>query len=88
MYKLLFHSKAKKAGNKKLAPHDRKKVIRALKILRQDPLARLLNIEKLRDTKQSFRLRIGNVRVIYELDTRTKVIYINELTYRTSTTYH
>lgn len=41
-----------------------------------------LDIKKLANTKNSFRLRIKNIRVIFEIDEKNKILYILDIDFR------
>lgn len=81
MYKLLFHPQSVKRLNK-IHSIDKKRVLRKIDKLAKNPKDKSLDIKKLVNTKASFRLRIGNLRVIYELDSKSMTIYIWEIDYR------
>lgn len=89
MFKLIIKPKAKK-GLRKLHSKDRKKVFLVLKEFNQSPYNKKFNITKLigfKNLEKAFRLRIGNIRVIYELHPKQKQVIIYLISYRTSTTY-
>lgn len=52
------------------------KILNRMESIAQDPLKPDNNITKLTGTKSSFRLRIGDIRIIYFLDISNKSIYI------------
>jgi len=80
-YNLYYHPNCLKRL-KKIPASDRKKVLLKIKQLAKDPFARNLDIRKLATTKNNFRLRVGDLRVIYEPDSKKKAIYIWEIDYR------
>lgn len=81
MYKLLFHPQAVKKL-KRLHPNDRQRILQKIDKLSQTPQAKELDIKKLANTKNSFRLRSGDVRAIFEVEEETKIIYIWDVDYR------
>ncbi len=83
MYKLLYHPQTVKQL-KKIHPNDRERVINKIEMLSQNPKSPSLNIRKLVNTKNSFRLRTGDIRVIFELDVSNKTIYVWDINYRGS----
>lgn len=74
MYELLYHPRTLRQA-RKLPEKERTKIILEIKKLAQDPFSSGLNIKKLVNTQHSYRLRIGNLRVIYEVDQDSKKIY-------------
>ena len=81
MYTLLFHPQVKKQI-KRLHPQDQKRLGKALSQLAKNPFSRSLDIKKLTETKESFRLRVGDFRILYSLKTQKKIIYLWEVGYR------
>lgn len=83
IYQVLTHRQAKRAL-KRIHPHDRKRLLKAFSRLKREPFSKKLDIRKLARTKNSFRIRVGDLRAIYEIDKKKKVIYIWEVGYRGS----
>lgn len=81
MNKVVFHKDAQKFLEK-ISYEDFRQVVRKLEILQKDPFNKQLKIKKLVDSKLSFRLRIGKIRVIYELHLKKKVIFIRDIDFR------
>lgn len=81
MYTLLFHPQVKKQI-KRLHPQDKKRLSKALSQLTKNPFSRSLDTKKLTETKGSFRLRVGDFRILYFLETKKKIIYVWEVGYR------
>ena len=81
MYKVSYHPKAFKQL-KKLPRQDQIKLTQVIYKLRQDPFSKKLNIRRFYRTLKSYRIRIGDLRAIYELDNKKKEIYIRHLGYR------
>ena len=97
MYKLLYHPSAAKRL-KTIHPVDRKKVLSKIEVLSKNPHDSSLNVKKLVGTKSSYRLRVGNMRVIFEIEETNKriytklkgnsdLLYIWEIEYRGSVSY-
>ena|SRR3989338_8440077 len=86
MYELLYHPRASKRL-KTIHPIDRKKVLSKLEDLASNPKDPSLNIKKLVNTTRSYRVRVGNIRVIFEIEEESKKIYIWEVEYRGSVSY-
>lgn len=86
MYKAIIRPRAEKNFAhlpKKLQENVAKKLLE----LEQNPFQGRLDIRKLAGTKKSYRLRVGEIRIIYELDTKTKIILVGDIDFRTTTTY-
>lgn len=86
MYSLLIRPKAEK-NFAKIPQKLKLKVLQNLKKLEQDPFQNSLDVKKLTGTKRSYRLRVGEIRVIYELDTKTKEIFVGDIDFRRTGTY-
>lgn len=83
MHKLFYHPEALKKL-KRLHPNDRKRILEKVAILSQDPQNPILDVKKLINTKNSFRLRTGDIRAIFEINKENKIIYIWDIDYRGS----
>lgn len=83
MYKLVYYPSAIKKL-KKLHPNDQKRIIKKLEGLSKNPRDTSLDIRKLVHTLNSFRLRSGDVRAIFEIseDKEMKIIYVWDIDYR------
>ena len=66
MFQLLLHKQAQKSL-KKLNPSDRNKVVNKLFKLQNNPKDPSLDIKPFKDTQRSYRLRISNIRIIYQI---------------------
>jgi len=80
MYEILFTKKAEK-NLKKLAHSDRIKIIDKIEKL-DFPFPRNLNIESIVKVKGFYRLRLGKLRAIFEIDRKKKKIWIRKVGYR------
>lgn len=81
MYKLLYHPNCLKRL-RKIPQVDRDRILKKLINLSCDPFLPSLDVKKLAKAKNSFRLRSGDLRAIYELDKQDKIIYVWEIDYR------
>lgn len=82
-YSLLYSKQAEKYLNRL----NRSKAISILKRIHYvslDPMKEDNNIVKLAGTGSSYRLRIGDMRVVYQLDQRENKIYILKIASRGS----
>lgn len=75
MYKVIFHKLAQN-DLKKLAPKEKTKIIGKIEELVKNPFSPNTNATKLKNLPKGYRLRIGKIRVVYELNTITKVLII------------
>ena len=90
MYRVFFRERAFKSLSKRISSADRKKILSKIETLAKNPFSRSLDVKKLvffKNLEKAYRLRIGNLRVIYELDTKSKKIIIYLIDYRRTTTY-
>ncbi len=67
---------------KKLQNKKRQNILGKIKQLEAFPEYKGLNLKKLAGTKRMWRLRIGDIRVILEIDMKRKIIYIHKIAYR------
>lgn len=80
-YTLRFERVAQKALQKKIHPQDAARIREALEALTGDPYPR--QSLKLRD-REGYRLRVGDYRVIYEVDEAETVITVLQIGHRQS----
>lgn len=83
MHQLLYHPEAVKKL-RRLHSTDRKRIIEKLSALSKNPNNPGLDIRKLANTRNSFRIRTGDLRVIFEIEEKEKTIYIWDIDYRGS----
>ena len=81
MYEIWYHPRSLKFLSK-IPKNERDKVLLRLNRLQENPFVDTLNIKKLADSKKSYRVRIGKIRAIFELDERKKIIYVNAIDFR------
>lgn len=81
MYKLLYHPAVAKFF-KKLSKDEARKIIEKMNTVATNPYAPNTNIKRMADSVKSYRLRVGNIRVIYELNSTTQTIYIMDADFR------
>lgn len=83
MHKLLFHPRVYKKL-KQLHPNDRQRILHKIDALAKNPQSKALDTKKLANAQNSFRLRAGDLRAIFEIEKEEKVIYIWDIDYRGS----
>lgn len=79
----LFKVEWKKSSERDLKQIDKQyihKIIKEIEFLTDDPFP--VQSKKLRDSELSYRLRIGDYRVIYQVDIQNKVIVIYHIRHR------
>lgn len=86
MYSVTIRSKAEKHFAR-LPKNLQEKLAKKLKQLEKDPFQAGLDIKKLAGTQNCYRLRVGEFRIIYQMDTTLKKIFIMDIDFRTTTTY-
>lgn len=82
-YKLIYHSRVLKFL-KKIQQKRTQRILGKIKQLCRNPADPYLNIRKLVNTQGSYRLRFGDIRIIYEISISEKRIYIIEIEFRGS----
>lgn len=86
MYTLIVRPRAEKHFAK--FPYKLKeKVLKSLKKLENNPFQAGLDVKKLAGTQKSYRLRVGEIRAIYQIDTNLHQISVEDIDFRTTTTY-
>ena len=70
---------------KKFPKKDRKRIVKVLSELGFNPYNG--NIEKMEGEKSSWRRRVGNYRIFYDIYKGTKIISVTNIERRTSSTY-
>lgn len=86
MYQVTIRSQAEKHFSR-LPKNLQEKLAKKLKQLEEDPFQAGLNIKKLSGTQKSYRLRVGELRVIYQLDSSIQKISVEDIDLRRTTTY-
>lgn len=86
MYSLIVRPKAEKHFSK-LPKKLQERVLKCLNKLEDNPFQAGLDIKKLIGTQKSYRLRTGELRVLYQLDTEGKSISVEDIDFRRTTTY-
>ena len=74
MWKLVYSRHARRSL-RDLARNDRERIAQKLKALAQDPQARNVNVTRMKGSPHH-RLRIGDWRVIFDLDRERRVIEV------------
>jgi len=77
--KLLFHPRTHKFL-RKLNKKEAIELFQKIEELSKDPFSNQLDIKKLTTTKRTYRMRIGQKRVVYEI--MDNVIYIQDIDFR------
>ena len=86
MYQVTISSKAEKHFSK-LPKNLQEKVAKKLKQLEENPFQARLDIKKLTGTQKSYRLRVGELRIIYQINNSSKEIFVVDIDFRRTTTY-
>lgn len=75
MYKLLYHPAVEKFL-RKLTKDEARRIIEKIESVAIDPYTPNSNIKKMADSTKSSRLRVGKIRIIFEIDSRNQILYI------------
>jgi len=81
MVKVVFHPDTIKFL-KIITRKDFQQVIKKIERLEKNPFDKQLDIKKLATAKNSYRLRIGKIRVVYEPYLADDIIYIRDIDFR------
>jgi mRNA interferase RelE/StbE len=60
----------------------RSRIVEALQLLAQNPYSELLKVKKLKDAHYLYRIRIGDYRVLYELQNQQLVVLVIKVGHR------
>lgn len=82
MYKVVLKTAAEKFLKQKLERKLQEKVAARIDLLVEDPFAPNTNLDKLQEITHGYRLRLGNVRIIYEVDTDSKTLTVWKINFR------
>ncbi|OGC97649.1 hypothetical protein A2634_02930 [Candidatus Amesbacteria bacterium RIFCSPHIGHO2_01_FULL_48_32] len=83
MYQITLKSQVENFLIKKLDRKTQIKISAKIDTLARDPFAPT-NLDKLSGMSRGYRLRIGNTRVVYEIDTPSKTVIIWKIDWRSS----
>ena len=82
MFNIHLASKAQKELNS-LEENYKKKVIHLLRLLQFDPIpARFYDVKKMKGLKDTFRIRVGKLRIVYSIIWQNKDILIARIGFR------
>ncbi len=81
MFRIEFSSRAKKEFD----VIDDKRIGEVVRTLAVDPVpARLYDVKKLKGLKDTFRIRIGRIRIVYTVIWKDKAIIVSRISYKES----
>ncbi len=67
----------------KLDKRERERLLKALLLLKEDPVpVRLLDISKIKGVENTYRVRVGKIRILYEVSWNDKIILIQMVDFR------
>jgi mRNA interferase RelE/StbE len=76
LFEIILSQRARKAA-KKLSEHYKRKVIELVLVLRENPVpAEHYDIKKLKGCNDTYRARIGDIRVIYEIQWNQRIVNV------------
>jgi len=83
-FKIVYHKRSLKFLNK-IVQNKAKQIIEKLENLQKNPPKENVNVTKLSgEIKDVYRLRVGKIRILYQLDFENKTIYIFDINFRGS----
>ena len=80
-YSIFYHPDIFKKLQK-LQPSTRQKILNILELIEKNPRERGLNAKKIPRSKNTYRVRIGNVRVIFGISIKERKVYVWNFTIR------
>jgi mRNA interferase RelE/StbE len=80
-YKVEFVRSARKEFEK-LPERIRGRVVNALKLLAHDPYSELLKIKNLKGADDLFRIRLGEYRLVYQIDDHKLIVIVIKIGHR------
>lgn len=81
MYQVFLHPRTEKFF-KKIPKKFSDQLTNKIDLLANDPFKESLDIKKLANCENYYRLRHRDIRVIYSIDTIKKIIYIEDIDFR------
>ena len=81
MFSIKYYKKAVKQI-KKLPISERERITKKISLLKKEPSPSSVDIKRYYKTKNSWRLKIGKIRIIYQKDIKSKLILIRKVGYR------
>jgi mRNA interferase RelE/StbE len=81
LYRVEFKKSAAKEFHK-LPAQIQRKVLEALQVLAINPYSELLQTKKLKGAAQLFRIRIGDYRVVYEVEKQKLIVVVIKIGHR------
>ncbi len=75
MYQVHYHHRAEKALERLVLSHA-KRILDKIAEVAKDPFAEHPNCTKMRDLPVGYRLRVGDMRVVYEVDTESRTMIV------------
>lgn len=84
MYRVVLTTAAEKFLHKKADRRLQEKLSGRIDNLAADPFAPNPNATKMKDLEQGYRLRVGDYRIIYEVDSKTQTLVIWKIDHRSS----
>ncbi len=84
MYKIILKTQAEKFFLKKLDKNTQSKISSKIDQLAHDPFSPNTNLGKLKEMEHGYRLRVGNIRIVYEVNTSSQTITVWKIDWRAS----
>lgn len=82
MFQITASNRATRSA-KGLPPHIKTQITELLLVLRENPTpAEYYDVKKLKGEKDTFRVRLGDIRVVYDIDWHEKIIKILVIDHR------
>jgi len=79
MYEVFISRKARR-GIRKLAAKERPRIFEAIKSLGEEP--RPKGCKKIQGAERTWRIRVGDYRIIYDIEDQIRVLTLEQVVYR------
>ncbi len=88
VFKIVYHKRSLKFLEK-ISQEKSRLIVNRLEILQSNPHEKSLNVKIMSgEIKNAYRLRVGKIRVLYQLLIKSKTIYIYDINFRGSIYKH
>ena len=78
MLVILYHPRAVRFLEK-VSDRQKLSILSKIEVVANDFHSMSVDVKKLANTKRSYRLRVGGIRVIFEVDLKDNALYVHEI---------
>ncbi|MBI5613753.1 type II toxin-antitoxin system RelE/ParE family toxin [Candidatus Gottesmanbacteria bacterium] len=81
MYEVYYHERVDKFFTK-ITNREVVRILRKIEVLAQDPFQKTFDVKKMKSLDKSYRLRVGTMRIIYQIETKKQTLFIVDVDFR------